>query len=331
MIKRYLSILLAISLALFMWACSDPEEDDVEAPATPANFTYSGSQSGDGGVYLTWDPNTESDFSAYLIYRSYGSVDFTLIATIQEHFYLDSGLDYDTEYSYKIAAIDDEGNESGFTSVVAVTPINLNPPQTPQNLSIKAHNLPTEFQVNVELTWSHNTEADFSHYKVFRSDVSDLFAANAASFVDSTTDNFYVDENVTPGTTYHYKLIAYDQGGILEAPAAGPVSDTPLEVPTLVSPIDGNPIDTTTPTFHWVNVDGAVKYKIIVRTSSVTGDIWESTIDAIEGAAEMTITYPSNATTPLATTTLYYWFVSGYSKDTEDINVFTPVTGFRTP
>ncbi|MBT4035050.1 MAG: hypothetical protein HOB84_04870 [Candidatus Marinimicrobia bacterium] len=331
MIKRYLSILLAMSLVLFMWSCSDPDEDDTEAPATPANFTYSGALSGDGGVYLTWDPNTESDFAGYVIYRSYGSVGFTLIATIQEHFYMDSGLDYDTEYSYKVAALDDEGNESGFTSVVSVTPINLNPPDTPQNLTIKAHNLPSQSQVNVELTWTHNTEADFSHYKIFRSDVSDLFATNASSFLDSTTENFYVDENVTPGTTYHYKLIAYDQGGILEAPAAGPLSDIPLEVPTLVSPIGGTSIDTTTPTFHWVNVDGAVKYKIIVRTSWIDGNIWESTIDAIEDAAEMTVTYPSNPTTPLAATTPYYWFVSGYSKDTEDINVFTPVTDFRTP
>ena len=330
MINRYLSLLLAISLGLFMWSCSDPEEDDIDAPATPSNFNYSGALSGDGGVYLLWDENTESDFAGYVIYRSYGTVDFTLIVTVQENFYMDSGLDYDTEYSYKIAAIDNEGNESGFTNTVNVTPINLNPPATPQNLSIKAHNLPTEFQVNVELTWDHNTEADFSHYKLFRSDVSDLFAANAASFLDSITDNFYVDEDVTPGTTYHYKLIAYDQGGTLEAPAAGPVSDIPLEVPTLVSPIDGNSIDTTTPTFHWVNVDGAVKYKIIVRTSSVTGDIWESTMDATTDA-EMTITYPSNATVPLGATTLYYWFVSGYSKDTEDINVYTPVTGFRTP
>ncbi|MBT3252628.1 MAG: hypothetical protein HN995_00740 [Candidatus Marinimicrobia bacterium] len=330
MIKRYLSILLAISLALFMWSCSDPEEDDSEAPATPMNFTSSDALSGDGGVYLTWDENTEDDLDGYTLYRSYGSVDFTSIATLQTNYYMDAGLDYDTEYSYKLTAFDSEGNESGYTNVVSVTPINLDPPQTPTNLQIMAHNKPTEFQVNVELTWNHNTESDFSHYSIFRSDAGGLFPTNSESFLESTTDNFYIDEAVTAGTTYHYKLIAYDVGGVLEAPAAGPVSDTPLEVPTLVSPIDGNSINTLTPTFHWVNVDNAVKYKIIVRTSSQTGDIFESTIDATSDS-EMTITYPSNATIALSSNTIYYWFVSGYSQDTEDINVFTPVTGFRTP
>lgn len=330
MTKRYLVLLLSIMFGLFMWSCSDPEEDDVEAPAIPENFSYNGSLSGDGGVYLTWDENTENDLAGYIIYRSYGSIDFTSLTTVQNNYYLDSGLDYDTEYTYKITAIDEDGNESGYTNSVSVTPINLNPPATPQGLDIKAHNLPTEFQVNVELTWIHNTEADFSHYKLYRSSVSDLFAANAGSLLDSTENNYYIDEDVTPGTMYHYKLIAYDQGGILEAPAAGPVSDIPLEEPTLISPISGNAITSLLPTFHWENVDGAVKYKIIVRTSSVTGDIWESTIDATE-ESEMTITYPSNATTALSANTLYYWFISGYSKDTDEINVFTAVTGFRTP
>lgn len=326
--KRYLPILLMIMLGLLIWSCSDPAEDDTTAPDTPTNFNYSAALSGDGGVYLTWDENTEDDLGGYTLYRSYGSVDYASIASLQSNYYMDAGLDYDTEYSYKLTAHDTEGNESGFTNIVSVTPINLNPPQTPSNFQIKAHNKPTEFLVNVELTWNQNTESDFSHYKIFRSDVSGLFATNSASFLDSTTDNFYIDEAVTPGTTYHYKLIAYDRGGVLEAPAAGPVSDTPLEIPTLVSPIGGNSISTLTPTFHWVNVSNAVKYKIIVRTSSQTGDIWESTLTATANA-EMTVTYPG--TPALTPNTLYYWFVSGYSKDTEDINVFTPVTGFRTP
>lgn len=326
--KRYLPIIITLMLGILMWSCSDPKEDDTEAPATPMNFTSSDALSGDGGVYLMWDENTESDLDGYTLYRSYGTVDFTAIASLTTNYYMDAGLDYDTEYSYKLTAHDTEGNESGFTNVVSVTPINLNAPATPTNFQIMAHNKPTEFLVNVELTWNANTESDFSHYKLYRSEVSGLFATDASSYLDSTTENFYIDEAVTPGTTYHYKLIAYDMGGVLEAPAAGPVSDTPLEIPTLVSPIDGNSINTLTPTFHWENVDNAVKYKIIVRTSSQTGDIWESEL-ATTSDAEMTITYPG--VPALEANTLYYWFVSGYSKDSDDINVFTPVTGFRTP
>ena len=328
MTQRYMVIVLTIAISLFTLSCSSPD-DDTTAPSIPSNFDYSGSLSGDGGVYLTWSENSEDDLAGYRVYRSFDNADFSYLATTQDDFYLDSGLDYNTAYSYKITAIDDEDNESGFTSEVTVIPINLNPPATPTNFEIKAHNLPTEYQVNVELTWTHNTEADFSHYKLYRSSLSDLFATNDESFLDSTTENNYIDEDVTPGTTYHYKLIAYDYGYVLEAPAAGPVSDTPLEEPSLIAPIDGNTVAGLNPTFFWNNVDQAVKYKIIVRTSSQTGDIWEETVDAND-ELQMSITYPGSATA-LEANTLYYWFISGYSQDSDEINVFTAVTGFRTP
>ncbi len=325
--RSYLFIIL-VSIGLLMWSCTDPAEDDTTPPANPSNFDRDGSRTGDGEIYLTWDENSENDLANYTLYRSTNGTDFSMLASTTDNFYLDSGLDYDTEYSYKLTATDDNGNESGFSNTIAVTPINLNPPAQPVDFLAEAHNT-SEYDINVSLTWTHNTETDFSHYKIYRSDVSDIFATNESSFLDSTTDNHYTDTDVTPGTSYHYKLIAHDRGD-LTSTAAGPATDIPLVEPTLVSPIGGDTIDSLTPTFHWTNVEGAVKYTITVRTSQITGDKWVETIDATSDA-QMSATFPSNHDDPLVGNTLYYWFISGYSQDTENINVFTDVNAFRTP
>jgi len=325
---RHLLILLSITLGLFVWSCTDPAEDDTTPPASPSNLDRDGSLTGDGEIYLIWDENTENDLATYTLYRSIDGTDFPALVSTPENFYLDTGLDYNTEYSYKLTATDDDGNESGFSTELSVTPINLDPPAQPTDFAAQAHNT-SEFDINVSLTWTHNTETDFSHYKVYRSDVSDLFATNESSYLDSTPSNHYTDNDVTPGTSYHYKLIAFDRGDFTSS-AAGPATDIPLIEPTLISPIGGDTIDSLTPTFHWTNVDGAVKYTLTVRTSAITGDKWVETLDATTDA-QMSATFPSNHDDPLLTNTLYYWFVSGYSKDTESINVFTDVNAFRTP
>ena len=328
MIKRYLAIILVISLALFMWACSDPAEDDVTAPAAPTGLAFDANQSGDGQIYISWEAPEDNDLANYNIYRDSGTGTFSFIISVSEVFYLDTQLDYTIEYGYKVTAVDDSDNESGFSNEVNLTPLNLLSPATPTGLAIKAHNIPDDFEVNVELTWESNLETDFAYYKIFRSATSPLFLSDAESFLDSVTSVYYIDEDVTPGNTYHYKLIAYDIGHKDSDPTIV-VSDTPLEVPALIRPIEDVENTSLTPTFEWTNVNQAVKYKIIVRTSSNTGDIWDFDIAATT-ANSMSVTYPTTATTPLSNNTRYWWFIAGYSQEGDEINVYSGDDTFRT-
>ncbi len=327
MIKRYLLILLAISLGLFMWSCSDPEEDDVTAPGAPSNINYDPNQSGDGQIYLVWDAPSDNDVTLYRVYRADGSSAFSEIIAVTETFYLDSNLDYTIEYSYKVTAEDESGNVSPFSNVSTLQPLNLYSPAPPSGLMIKAHNIPSAFTLNVELTWIANTEGDFSHYKVFRSEVG-LFIPDATTEIDSLSDIYYYDQNVIAGTTYYYKLIAYDLGGKGSDPT-NVVSDTPLEEPILISPIESVVVSSLNPTFYWTNVDKAVKYRIIIREEQLTDDYWESTIPATD-ASEMSITYPTSGWV-LDSNRQYFWFVSAYSQDTDEVNTYTAVNAFRTP
>jgi len=70
------------------------------------------------GLQLTWDPNTENDLWYYAVYRGTAS-DFTpgpgnMIATPQSDEYFDNEWTWESGYWYKIAAVDINGNESGF-------------------------------------------------------------------------------------------------------------------------------------------------------------------------------------------------------------------------
>ena len=326
--NKRLPLILLITFSLIFIGCSNPEEDDVTAPAAPSSLAFDANLSGDGQVYITWEAPEDNDVEVYKVYRNPGTGTYSELITVSETFYLDSGLDYSIEYSYKVTAIDDSENESPFSNEVSVTPLNLLSPSTPVGLDIQAHNIVADFEVNVELTWTANVENDFSHYKIYRSATSPLFAADAASFLDSVTGIFYIDEDVTAGNTYHYKLIAYDLGGKFSDPTIV-VSDTPLEVPTLTRPTEAEEGVSLTPTFEWTNVGQAVKYKIVVRTSSQSGDIWEEDVPATT-ATSMSVNYPATATTPLETNTRYFWFVAGYSQDNEEVNVYSVTSNFRT-
>ncbi|MHA1227767.1 MAG: endonuclease/exonuclease/phosphatase family protein [Candidatus Hodarchaeales archaeon] len=59
---------------------------------------------------LTWNPNTESDFSHYIIYRG----EYTL-AEVNKTYFVDSSVESGIHYPYKIRAVDENGNV-GFLS-----------------------------------------------------------------------------------------------------------------------------------------------------------------------------------------------------------------------
>ncbi|MFB0516618.1 MAG: leucine-rich repeat domain-containing protein, partial [Candidatus Neomarinimicrobiota bacterium] len=93
-------------------------------PATPANLTAA---PGDGQVTITWDANSEVDLAKYCIYRDTSSPASTLIDSVvgspPDTFYMDSNVSYLLTYYYRVTAVDNAGNESGFSSEDNATPL----------------------------------------------------------------------------------------------------------------------------------------------------------------------------------------------------------------
>jgi hypothetical protein len=107
---RYLYVLLGEMVDL------DPPGAPLDLAATP----------GEGEVSLSWTANTEGDLGGYPLYRDADPGASTLIATVDEAAtsYVDEGLDPGTYY-YRLTAVDDNGNESGFSNEVEATVVTV--------------------------------------------------------------------------------------------------------------------------------------------------------------------------------------------------------------
>ena len=72
----------------------------------------------------------------------------------------------------------------------------------------------------VKLTWNKNTEADFSHYKIYRDSVS-ILIYDSTRIVGVTSDTVFYD-NLPPSNTekrYYYLITAFDNQGNQSAPS----------------------------------------------------------------------------------------------------------------
>ncbi|MCB9857260.1 MAG: fibronectin type III domain-containing protein [Phycisphaerales bacterium] len=105
-----------------------------EVSATPGDFFPPAAPTGvvavptDGGANLSWNANTEFDFSEYVIYRGTTSGGpYEEIDRDDATSWADGGLTNGTTYYYVLTAVDTSGNESGYSNEAAVTPTGAQP------------------------------------------------------------------------------------------------------------------------------------------------------------------------------------------------------------
>src|SRR5882757_2141338 len=100
-------------------------------PSTPANLTYQLEPSGDPnrplGILLIWDDVTDASLANYRIYsRASTSGSFGLRGNTTSNTFHDNGVPH---LQYVVTAVDDNGNESGFSNAITVDErMQLDPP-----------------------------------------------------------------------------------------------------------------------------------------------------------------------------------------------------------
>ena len=103
-------------------------------------------------------------------------------------------------------------------------------PETPKNLQAIAGDN------QVSLTWDANTETDLYKYNLSRG-INEIYITFLKSVFSSSTS--YVDNDVTNGTTYYYRISASglsDNQSQRSAPvSATPIDITPPSTPTIIS------------------------------------------------------------------------------------------------
>lgn len=330
----YLGLMGIMSLWMFQACEEDTTEPDTTPPAAVAGFEVDFNSTTDGEVSLYWTANTESDLAGYKLFRDAGTgTDYDSIATTTQTSYLDIGLEYDTQYSYKIQAYDNSGNHSDFTVLEErVAPINQNPPASPTNLTIYAHNLTILDQLDVQLNWTPNSESDWSHYQLYRANTG-VFQANETTLLDCLTTNSYTDTDVEVNVHYYYKIVSFDKGGMNSSPSLV-VDDMPLAEPTLLSPVGGETAASSRPTFTWQRTSGAKGYEISLKESVLSAPIWTAKIlQPTTGNPE--VTYPTSEIA-LSSGGTYYWQVGTFSigetiEEMDEVNSYSSNASFVAP
>ncbi len=298
---------------------TEPVENNI-TPIVPSGLTVDGAF--DGMVGISWDPDTESSISRYNIYRSFEpDLNFTLIGFTLNSYYEDIWLEYDSTYYYKVSAVNKAGLESNLTNAVFAKPKNLYPPIVPSTLNINARN--REDSLEVFLSWNPSIDKDIAFYEIYRDTIQFLEpgAERHIGFTDKT--NFTDKNDLKIGTTYFYRIRAYDKGD-LKSSLSQIVSDYVLDKPKLISPLDKAEITKLTE-FRIKTVIGEAKYKLIVQSSSVGGIVKEINFFVEEPGKEKLIDVSSLLLEAYKT---YFWRVMTFTNNNTEPNSYSNLYTF---
>jgi hypothetical protein len=185
--------------------------EQVAGPATPTNLTATPANQ---SATLEWEAS--EDAVSYTIYHSDGTTTSTDTTTS-----IIDGLENGQAYTFRVTAVDSEGNESPATKEVRVVPqevVDSEAPATPNGLKANPGN------DHIKLLWTANTESDLDGYRVYiNGTLYGTVAADRTSLIVSPLEL---------NREYSFEVTAFDQVGN-ESETSTPLVTGPTEnVPT---------------------------------------------------------------------------------------------------
>src|SRR5207247_1683265 len=197
-----------------------PPVVDTVAPSTPTGLLASAVSSSQ--INLSWTASTDNvGVVGYLGYRA-GTLLVTLGAVTT---YQNTGLSASTSYSYTVQAVDAVGNASAQSAVVSVSTLAALDTQAPTVPAGLVGTAVSSSQVN--LSWNPSTDnVGVTGYYVYLNDVA----------LTTTTATSFQHTGLTAGTTYNYRVSAYDAVPNHSAWTTTPVSATTPLAPDTIAP-----------------------------------------------------------------------------------------------
>ena len=288
-------------------------------PAVPSGLQVVAAH--DGSVLIDWKPNAEANLKGYFVYRGDGdSVSLKKLLFATDSYLLDDSLSYDTNYYYKVSAVDDMDRESEQTYFVRARPVNLNPPMAVTQIEINARNWIDS--LSVYLNWQPNGEGDISGYEVYRSEISN-FTPGKDNFIGTAGSPFFLDtHSLKAYVNYYYKIIAVDKGGLKSTPGYE-VQDIILGIPEVVFP-ENNGLVNAFDNFIIKGISVPAHYKIILQSNRYFGEIWSKdfTSDKINDTIHVKLDVQLN------TNAVYFWRIATFTDDNSEPNSISQLNNF---
>ncbi|BBJ28075.1 leucine-rich repeat domain-containing protein [Athalassotoga saccharophila] len=265
-----------LAIAMILAGCAmfvAPAPKDLSATALSSN-----------SIQLTWNSTAKT----FVVYRSLSNGNFAEVATVQSTSYTDKGLNPSTTYFYQVKAKNQYGL-SNPSNVASATTLML-PPQAPV-LNV------TNFSTNtISLSWSESQKVD--NFTIYRAIKNSAFAQ--LTTLQGNISN-YSDKNLTPETTYSYKIIASNKGGNSQ------FSNVVVQMTNGLPPLPPSNLSVTDFSTNSINLSWK-------NPKNITGlEIYQST-----NQSSVVKTLPASLTTYMATnllsSTLYTFKLRAFNK-----------------
>lgn len=170
-----------------------------------------------GIVYLTWNPNTDTDIHGYRLYRGMTKTEELIPLTdlaIRETYYTDSVSinNLNNTVYYALTSLDERYNQSEQSEIIEVLKPNTLPPPAPlitRALPVRGKNI---------LEWEVGKDVFLSGFIVMRR-ASDEKGPLTTFRVEGSTTTRYEDSNIDSGKSYLYHVIACSVGNLYSPPS----------------------------------------------------------------------------------------------------------------
>jgi len=288
-------------------AFTDDNESDFATSNTtntsfpsPSNLTAT--VIGDSEIQLTWSDNNSFE-AGYKLERSEDAVTFTQIAVLGANSttYTDTGLNYGTDYTYRVKAFTDD-NESGYATSNTTT-MSIS---SPTNLTATAID-----DQSLQLTWTDNCSFE-SGYRLERSDGGSF--TQIAELEANVTE--YTDTGLNYGTDYTYRVKAFTDDNESDY-ATSNTTNTSFPAPTNLT---ATPLNESEILLNWSdNCSFEIGYRVerssggsFTQIAEIEANVTEYTDTGLNYGTDYTYTYRFKAFTDAnesdyAETTVNFW------------------------
>ena len=162
----------------------------------------------DNTIKLSWDTDGEC-FVFRGTKQGFIPMQYNLVGEVNGNSFIDTGLNKDTQYYYRICAVD-KFNSTAFADEISVktTPNNIDCPAPLKEIRVSAIDMN-----NLSLTFKISPENDIKYYQILRG--TDRENMQPIDIVEASTFylQFYKDSNLEPDTVYYYMVLPIDSDG----------------------------------------------------------------------------------------------------------------------